>query len=360
MSAGPSTPGPATFPCKACGARLEFTPGAESLSCPYCGASNPIPRSDAPIEELDYLGYLREIERTGEQLERTTIKCQACGAEPVIAPGVTSLSCPFCGSNIVAQSVCTRQIKPRSLLPFHLSAEQAARALADWVRSRWFAPGNLKSRWSREQPPQGMYTPHWTYDCNTSTAYTGERGEHYWVTVGSGNNRRRERRTRWYPASGRVRLHFDNVLVPATRSLPEPMVDQLVPWDLNQLVPYDDAYLAGFRAESYQIGLADGFTEARQRMEEPIRSAILRDIGGDEQRISSLRTAYADITFKHILLPIWISAYRYNNRIYRVLVNARTGEVVGERPYSWIKIALAVLTALLLVAAAAAIISRVR
>ncbi|MBV9774716.1 MAG: hypothetical protein JO040_12240, partial [Gemmatimonadetes bacterium] len=67
------------------------------------------------------------------------------------------------------------------------------------------------------------------------------------------------------------------------------------------------------------------------------------DIGGDEQRIHSTDTRYDDVTFKHILLPVWISAYRYREKVYRRLVNARTGEVQGERPWSWIKIALLVL-----------------
>jgi hypothetical protein len=40
---------------------------------------------------------------------------------------------------------------------------------------------------------------------------------------------------------------------------------------------------------------------------------------------------------------VWITAYRFRQTVYRVLVNARTGEVQGERPWSWIKITLFVL-----------------
>jgi len=74
-----------------------------------------------------------------------------------------------------------------------------------------------------------------------------------------------------------------------------------------------------------------------------IDSKIRWDIGGDEQRIHSKTTYYENITFKYILLPVWISAYRFKDRNFQFLVNARTGEVQGERPYSWIKITLAVL-----------------
>ena len=115
-------------------------------------------------------------------------------------------------------------------------------------------------------------------------------------------------------------------------------MDRLEPWGLSDLVPYQSQYLSGFRAESYQVGLEEGFNEARKQMDGPIRDSIRSDIGGDEQRIQSMRSSFSDITFKHILLPVWISAYRYRNKSFRFLVNARTGEVQGERPWSWMKI----------------------
>ena len=66
------------------------------------------------------------------------------------------------------------------------------------------------------------------------------------------------------------------------------------------------------------------------------------------------------MTFKHTLLPVWISAYRYHDRTFRFLVNARTGEVQGERPYSWIKITLFVMLILAVVAIVAMISGQVR
>ncbi len=105
-------------------------------------------------------------------------------------------------------------------------------------------------------------------------------------------------------------------------------------------------------AESYQIDLVEGFDLAQRIMEEHIRAAIRRDIGGDHQRILTMQTQYDNITFKHVLLPIWLCAYLYQGRTYRFLVNGRTGEVQGERPWSLVKISLLVL-ALAIVAAAA-------
>jgi hypothetical protein len=113
--------------------------------------------------------------------------------------------------------------------------------------------------------------------------------------------------------------------------------------------PYKEAFLAGFTAERYQLSLPEGFVQAQQLMQPTIDATIRRDIGGDEQRITSKQSKYDNITFKHVLLPIWCSAYRYRSKLFRFLVNARTGEVQGERPYSPWKIAFAIVLGLLII-----------
>jgi hypothetical protein len=152
--------------------------------------------------------------------------------------------------------------------------------------------------------------------------------------------------TRWYPASGSVSASFDDVLVCASKSLPHEMIDELEPWDLHELKPYDARYLSGFVTERYKIGLEEGFSISKEKMDGPIREKIRRDIGGDEQQITSVNTTYSEVKFKHLLLPLWISSYRYNDKIYRFVINARTGEVNGDRPWSWIKITLATIAGL--------------
>ena len=120
----------------------------------------------------------------------------------------------------------------------------------------------------------------------------------------------------------------------------ERRLDALEPWDLEALSPYEPAYLAGVKAQRYQVELADDFEKAKQIMGAQIQELVRKDIGGDEQRIERIQTEYSAETFRHLLLPVWIGAYRLQGRVYQVLVNARTGEVQGERPYSAIKITL--------------------
>ena len=358
----------ATFPCTSCGAELEFKPGTRHLTCPYCRVDNEIPQLEDEVQEQDFQSVLTELGDKQEGQEVITVRCDSCRAEVPMAANVTSQSCPFCGSNIVATGKSQKHIKPKSLLPFAVDRNKARQMFRQWLAARWFAPGKLKqfaaiddARGTKGTGLAGIYLPHWTYDCQTTTPYTGQRGDDYYVTVpvtvminGKRTTQmRQERRTRWSWVSGSVENRFDDVLVAASTSIP---ADQLAEvgadsghWDLKELLPYSDQYLAGFTAESYTVDLPTGFNTARAIMEEQIRGTVRADIGGDHQRISEMRPAYRNITFKHILLPVWVAAYSYNNKVFRFLINGRTGSVAGERPYSAWKMAFAVAAALVAV-----------
>jgi hypothetical protein len=130
--------------------------------------------------------------------------------------------------------------------------------------------------------------------------------------------------------------------------LPKDKLRALEPWDLTHVVAYNDQYLTGFRSENYQVDLRSAYQEGKGRMQEVIADTVRRDIGGDRQTINSVNTLYNNPTFKYILLPVWISAYKYKNKVYQFLINARTGEVQGQRPYSTLKIALAVIGGIVL------------
>ena len=346
-----------TFPCDSCGADLEYSPEETNLQCPYCQTVVDIPNDETLIEELDFDEFLSRAEANAPSLERHEVTCESCGATTAFGSEVQSSRCPYCDSPIVLEKEVRRRIRPRSLLPFSIPRKRAESSFHRWTASRWFAPNDLKKRAAQGQI-DGIYLPFWTYDTTTSTYYTGSRGEHYWVeesytTTEGGKSVRRTRQVRktaWYPSKGRVSRRFDDVLVAATRTLPRDMLEALEPWGLSDLEPYNEAFLSGFHAEAYKVTMADGFKHAKELMHPTIRTDVCRDIGGDDQRISSYDTEYRQVTFKHLLLPVWVSSYRYGKKVYRFLVNARTGEVQGDRPYSWIKITLAVLAAVGLVA----------
>jgi hypothetical protein len=172
----------------------------------------------------------------------------------------------------------------------------------------------------------------------TFTRYSGERGEHYYETVKDGDEEKQVRHTRWWPVSGSFDRFFDDFLILASEGLPRCLMDKMAPWPLDKCVPFSQQILAGFYARTYELELEPGFGQARDQMESEVSAEARRRIGGDEQRVHSCKTQYSEVTFKHLLLPVWLLAYRYNGKAYQVMVNAATGEVQGERPWSWVKI----------------------
>lgn len=340
------------YPCTSCGAKLEFAPGQRALKCPYCGAENAIAdaapeETAAAIEELDYQAYLEQNAGNEPPLERQSVKCPSCGAASELPPNITSDRCPFCAVPLVAgNAYAKRIIRPKAIGPFEIKEQDARMRFKGWIEGLWFAPNALKNAYRTEGGLKGVYLPYWTYDSKTQTQYVGERGEIYFETeVYEENGERKTReveRIRWWPAMGGVQVNFDDLVVPASASVPKDYADRLCPWRLDQLQPYRDDYVAGFTVEAYQLGLEPGFGQAQQLMVPAIEQAIQQDIGGDRQRIISMQSNYFDTTFKHVLLPIWLSSYRYSGQTYRFLINGQTGAVQGERPYSAWKIAGAV------------------
>ncbi len=341
--------------CINCGAKLTFAPGTDSLKCEFCGAENHIEVDKTKVaeahEEIDYLDFINNKMDSAPKIEITAVKCQSCGAETTFDSNNISSECDFCGSPLIAADAHTSEvIAPKGMLPFKITEKKSIELYKKWLKKLWFAPNKLKKYARQSEKLSGIYIPYWTYDSDTQTKYTGRRGDDYEETESYTENGESKTRTvtktDWTYVSGRVSRFFDDVLVPASTSLPLKLIDKLEPWDLENLLPYDTKYFSGFKAETYSLALPDGFTKAKSKMDVVITSDIKRDIGGDRQQISTSNTSYYDITFKHILLPIWISAYRFNEKVYRFTINGRTGEVQGERPWSWIKITLASLAAL--------------
>ena len=342
----------AQFACEQCGAIQKFVPGSKTLRCPYCGHVNVVTDAAVPIHEYDFRKALAEL-GAKQPAQAQSIQCQTCAAQFTFDQNTHSGECPFCGTPIVVGTGLRKPIKPRSLLPFKIRQAEAQTAYRAWLKGLWFAPNRLKLYARNETKLSGVYMPYWTYDSHTISSYRGQRGDTYQVaeTYTSIEQGRRVRRTRmvtkvqWTPASGTVSRFFDDVLVGASQSLPRAIMRRLQPWDLENLVAYNEQYLSGFRSEVYQIRLDEGFNQAVKIMDRVIRDDVARAIGGDLQRIDYIDTRHSRTTFKHLLLPVWSAAFRYRGKTYRFVINGRTGKVRGERPYSVWKVALAVLMA---------------
>ncbi len=368
--ARPAPPPGRKFPCPSCGARLDFDPAARGLKCPYCHYEQKIEKGDeAEIAERDFGDYLDREESRGQAIpgRSSEVRCAGCGAAVLLEDKVETDECPFCATHLENKPEAVHaMIAPESVLPFEFDLRAARGSFTDWIGGLWFAPTELKTVAALGQLA-GIYIPYWTYDAMTYTDYTGERGidtthtQTYSDTDAQGRSVTRTRtvvHTNWYPVSGEVRHFFDDVLICASTSLPEDLIDDLGNWDLKMLEPFRADYLSGFKTERYAVGLKAGFKRSKTIMKGIIDRLVRRDIGGDHQRVRTQDTTFSALTFKPLLLPIWVAVYRYHEKTFQILVNGRSGKVTGYRPWSKWKIARLVVLAIIAVIVLVSVFNR--
>lgn len=339
----PSPNRAASFPCAACGGETSYDPGSSGLKCDHCGSVTPCDSLPAEATEHAIEEALDNVAPQGWGTGRITLRCSACGAESAIDPHLEATSCPFCGSpHVMKQEDAPSVVRPETLIPFRVPREAALESFRGWMQSLWFRPGALKRSWQLGRI-SGVYLPFWTFDAATYSVWTAEAGHYYWERSGN----QQVRRVRWERAAGELSRFYDDELICASQGLASRLVDGVAPFSTGRaLVPYRPEYLAGWTAERYAVGLKEAWAEAERRIVAKARSACAERVPGDTHRNLDVRTRLSNVTFKHVLLPIWSASYLYRGKCFYFLVNGENGKVHGEAPYSWPKMVAAAVGAL--------------
>jgi DNA-directed RNA polymerase subunit RPC12/RpoP len=337
--------------CPSCGGILVYSPEYERLVCEHCGTKIALDLTPVEIKEHDFEEWAAHPEMW-RQVETVVaeVVCGQCKAHTTFPENTASFTCAFCGTPIVLkESVQRRAWKPEYILPFKIGKKVCRERFRKWVSSRWFAPSGFAQELSVEERMKGVYLPYWTYDADTMTKYRGERGVSRQVTTRRNGKTVTHTVTDWYPVSGTVSHAFDDVLTPASDSLPPDIARMLTNWDRENYVAYKDPFVRGFLTELYQRDFRECYPQAKKQMDAYISSLVRSQIGGDRQRVHALQTTVLNLKFKHVLLPIWLSAYRYKGKGYVFAINGRTGQVFGQRPWSIPKIVLSIIAVVLLI-----------
>lgn len=333
------------FPCDECGADMRWDPEVDALSCEHCGNRTEVPRAEGTIVERT-LDEAPSAER-GLGRELRVARCGSCDARVTFEGTETSDICVYCGSaNVLAQEANRNAIRPESLVPIDVGKEQVEESFRRWLKGLWFRPNALKR--AKKHQAVGVYVPYWTFDARVHSDWSADAGYYYWVTEtyrttvnGKSVTRTRQvRKTRWRPAWGERDDSYDDLLIHASHGQPASLVDKLGSFDTTGLVPYSPKYLAGWRAEEYSVELDEGWEAGQARIKQIQEQRCGGDVPGDTYRSLRVQNRIGGVRWKHVLLPIWSLQYRFGGRVYTVLVHGQTGRVVGQAPWSWVKILL--------------------
>ena len=337
--------------CKSCGADMVFDPASQQLRCPYCDITRDIEKRVPHIRD-----FASERQSGGVAVDGDVYKCPNCGGESEIQGFSTAVACPFCGGTNVIKLEDMKGLKPDSVLPFAMTRDSAADAGKRWIKKRLLAPSKLKKNFTVDKF-NGVYIPSFAFDSDTFSKYDGRFGEDKTRTVQTKDGPKTEHYIEWYHVSGNWNRSFANTMVESSTQIQQDEFNKILPYDMNNATAYTREYLAGFSAERYDTSLDDSFGIAKREMDSVIRSEIKNHYNPDHVDYLNVSTTFSNVKFRYTLLPLWICAYKFKEKLYRFLVNARTGRATGKAPKSPLKITFIVFAVLAVIAAIIAIIA---
>jgi Zn finger protein HypA/HybF involved in hydrogenase expression len=337
---------PQAFKCPQCGASTKFDVAAGSVACEHCGYTA-APQAQIVGLRASVMEFTLETlskAELGWGVARKEMHCNSCGADMAIAENALSATCPFCASHRVnVREAPDDQLRPRFLIPFKIEP-QATRALAQsWLGKGWYHPDELGASAIVDRFT-GIYLPFWTFSAQIASDWKAQVGYERQESYYDNNDKAWKTRTRidWRWEKGRVNLGMADLLICGSSRVSQVLVKQLSPFQLKDLVSYAPDFLAGWQAQTYDLTLPKAWEQGKAEMREQARRVCHNSIKSSHVRNFSMTADFAEETWRYVLLPVYLAAYKFEDKVYQVMLNGQTGAIAGQKPVAWWKIWLAV------------------
>ena len=337
---------PTTYKCPNCGATTRYDVAEGGVTCEYCGYNAPVKADQvgqkAAIQEFT-LETLDKAEQ-GWGVTRRELHCDSCGAEIAVEETAITSTCPFCASNKVnVIAPHADQLRPRFLVPFKIQPKVCRDLSAEWLGKGWFHPNELTSTTVLARF-MGVYLPFWTFSAHITSAWKAEVGYEHQERYYDHSSKEWKTRTviNWRWEKGRVAIKINDLLVNGSSHISRVILDRIHPFNLTELVAYSPDFLAGWQAHAFDISLPTAWEHGKAIMRDNAKKACYRDIPTSHVRNFSMTADFAEEVWRYILLPIYIAAYKFEDKVYQMMVNGQTGSVAGQKPVAWWKIWLAI------------------
>ena len=327
------------YKCPSCGAPLVFDGKSQNLHCDSCG-------NDFSVETMEQLDGAENAAskqskydweyyepRSFDDAEDTgfsSYSCPSCGAEIVGDKTMGASVCPYCGNAAVIEGQFEGTLRPDYLIPFKIDKKQAVKLFEEACLKAPFLPDEFKDKKKIEEM-SGIYVPFWTFDCDCSADITYNA---QMVRTWSDSNYNYTR-TDYYKLFRSGNVDFANVPVDASKKAEDRFMDSAEPFDYNEAVEFNPAYLSGYFADKYDVSADDSIERANKRIKRSVERAFEKTIGGYVNAAadtSSVRASNRKIRYS--LLPVWMLNIKYEGQMYKYVINGQTGKVVGDYPVS--------------------------
>ena len=328
------------YKCPACTGPLHFVGASGKLECDYCGSCYEVSEIEALYAEKEAQAAAAMtqgnpqwdtsgLENWGEDAEDIRqYSCPSCGAQLICDETTAATACPYCGNPTVVPGQFAGALKPDFVIPFKLDKKQALDTLKKHYKGKFFMPNEFKKK-NTVDKIQGIYVPFWLFDGEAE----GTVEFHAEISDISNHGNKEITTTKNYRLLRGGRLKFEKVPVDASTKMPDDYMDSIEPYDYGELKPFSTAYLPGFLADKYDVGVEDGMVRADLRCQKSMEDELESTITG-YTRVSPIMS---DIKLNkgkvhYALLPVWLLNVNWQDKTYLFAINGQSGKIVGEVP----------------------------
>ncbi|MBR5369870.1 MAG: DNA helicase PriA [Bacilli bacterium] len=315
--------------CPSCRASIKFNPKLGKWKCVYCG-------SEFTLEEMQSHSDNASTEKKNrkdakvedDNIEYVSYHCESCGAEIIADSETAATFCVYCGNTAILQSKLSGKFSPDLVIPFKNEKKDAIEAFKGLSKGRPLMPKDFNNEQNIEKI-RGIYIPFWLFDINNSgdiemsatTVETWRIGNTHYT------------KTNYYRVIRGGTIDYIKIPIDGSTRFENDIMNTIEPFNYNELVPYNHAYLSGFYAERYDQEAKDVFAEAADRSINSTKEVLKNDTGHYTTKTITKDTIIAKENKRYYaMLPVWMVNVKYKDKMYIFAMNGQTGEFIGNIP----------------------------
>lgn len=331
------TPTKVVQKCKNCGGDLFFNPSKSGLICKGCGDFQSI---TSPITAEKSFQSLLSNAPTWQK-DSVVLCCEHCGAKSVVSKFDLVAKCDYCGAANMVNAGEVLGLRPDTIVLFAINRTNAMKQVSSWLSKRLFVPSQFKQQ-LKDRQLNGIYFPAFTFDTNVITRYTGTLVETNTTTTVIDGKEVTQSETVRRALSDVESESFDDILILANKEITPKTLSELGTFDTNHGQVFQQSYLAGFTVCGASKEPQECWNQAKKSIESVISNKLTtRYVNGNTDLENlHLDLVFNNITYKYVLLPIYVGHVEYKGTKYPLYLNGQTGKICGKTPKSWWKMLL--------------------
>ena len=324
------------YKCPCCGGAIEFDSSIQKMKCPYCDTEFEMETLKQYDEELksqkpDDLTWEKPAgtEWSSEDQENlASYICNSCGGEVLTDKTTAATHCPFCGNPVVMKEHFRGDLKPDYVIPFKLDKDDAIKGLKKHLEGKRLLPKVFKDE-NHIEEIKGVYVPVWLFDANADAdiRYKGTKTR-IWSDFNYNYTE-----TSIYSVVRQGSLEFQKVPVDGSSKIDDNLMESIEPFNFNEAVDFQTAYLAGYLADKYDVTEEQSISRANERVKRSTETAFAETVEGYNSLIAENSSVQlTQSSAKYALYPVWLLNTKWQGKTYTFAMNGQTGKFVGNLP----------------------------